>query len=480
MCSPIAATFALSPLQIKRILALGNLLPRIREAYRAEEIDAGTVRHLTLATKVQQKAWLALHDDPEAHAPRGSQLKAWLFGGASISVTASLFDFASYQGQIVTNLFEEEGYFADAEQFWAAQWAEIEARKAAYLAEGWNGVVIVPPECHFATWEHEHTPKRKGGRVYIDVSGNGIVSFHLGYLTRKEASAKDGHGAGVDKPAAPSRPEITATMASYVDLHRHAAVRCALAAEPGVALRFMVAHAICGSPLWRVTVQDQRSRNEGITQSVETSLAETRFDERRRPILDLLGFDPDTRAIILGNEPVSGVSALLLRLIDMPDAAVLEALAVVMAESLASGTCLIETRGTHLNIDMADYWAADEAFYSLIRDREVLSAILTEVGGEAVATAHAGDKGKTIKAVIGDCLTGSNDRAHCQGWVPRWMAFPPSSYTTRGGVPTVAAATRGRWLAEDDTPLVPGGDAVAQEQCPADDAVVLDEQSVAA
>src|SRR3546814_13692749 len=30
----IAATFALTELQVKRILALGNLLPRIREAYR--------------------------------------------------------------------------------------------------------------------------------------------------------------------------------------------------------------------------------------------------------------------------------------------------------------------------------------------------------------------------------------------------------------------------------------------------------------
>jgi ParB family transcriptional regulator, chromosome partitioning protein len=52
----IATTFALTELQVKRILALGNLLPRIREAYRAEEIDAETIRHLTLATKAQQKA----------------------------------------------------------------------------------------------------------------------------------------------------------------------------------------------------------------------------------------------------------------------------------------------------------------------------------------------------------------------------------------------------------------------------------------
>jgi ParB family chromosome partitioning protein len=39
----IAATFGLPELTIRRILALGNLLPRIRDLYRAEKIDRATV-----------------------------------------------------------------------------------------------------------------------------------------------------------------------------------------------------------------------------------------------------------------------------------------------------------------------------------------------------------------------------------------------------------------------------------------------------
>ena len=128
----ISATFGIPELGVKRILALGNLLPRIREAFRAEEIDAGTVKHLTLATKAQQKAWLALFEDADGYAPRGQQLKAWLFGGASIATSAALFDLAAFDGQIVKDLFGDEGYFADADQFWAAQSAEIERRKAAF------------------------------------------------------------------------------------------------------------------------------------------------------------------------------------------------------------------------------------------------------------------------------------------------------------------------------------------------------------
>ena len=70
----IADAFAFEPQAVKRILALGNLLPRIRTLYRAGEIDPATVKHLTLASKSQQGAWLALFDDKTAYCPTGHRL----------------------------------------------------------------------------------------------------------------------------------------------------------------------------------------------------------------------------------------------------------------------------------------------------------------------------------------------------------------------------------------------------------------------
>lgn len=439
---------------MKRILALGNLLPRIREAFRAEEIDAPTVRHLTLATKAQQKAWLALFEDAEGYAPRGSQLKAWLFGGASIATSAALFDLAAFDGQIVKDLFGDEGYFADADQFWAAQSAEIERRKAAYLEDGWSAVEIVPAGVYFQTWEHEKTPKRKGGRVYIDVNGKGEVAFHEGYLTRKEArrqGAGGSEGGGeATKPSAPARPELTSTLTGYVDLHRHAAVRAELASHPSVALRVMVAHAIAGSPLWSVKLADQHTRNDAVNESIESCPAEAVFDERRRAVLGVLGFDAKRASVTSDRYSGNHIGPLVERLLELPDLVVMEVAAVVMAETLATGSELIETLGLHLSVDMTRYWSADAAFYDLLRDREVATAILAEVGGSAVASANAKEKGKTIKGVIADCLTGENGRAKREAWVPRWMAFPPSAYTERGGVATVKAAERARWIAAAD------------------------------
>src|SRR3546814_18345134 len=98
---------------VKRILALGNLLPRIRSLYAREKISAGTVRHLTMASKSQQRAWLALFDDPQAYCPQGQQLTHWLFGGGAISTAHALFDVEANGLATIADLFGAEGYFAD-------------------------------------------------------------------------------------------------------------------------------------------------------------------------------------------------------------------------------------------------------------------------------------------------------------------------------------------------------------------------------
>src|SRR3546814_15505983 len=81
-------------------------------------------------------------------------------------------------------------------------------------------------------------------------------------------------------------------MQNYLDLHRHAAVRAALLGHPGIALRMMVAHAIGGSHLWRVSPEPQTTRNDEVRESLETCRVHTTFDERRRAVPRVLGFLP--------------------------------------------------------------------------------------------------------------------------------------------------------------------------------------------
>ncbi len=441
----VGDSFGFEPRAVKRILALGNLLPRIRTLYRGGEIDAGTVRHLTLASKSQQKSWLALFDDEGSYCPTGHQLKAWLFGGTAIAVKHALFDVAETKLAIVSDLFGEDSFFADGDAFWSAQTAAIEARKAEYLEAGWSDVVVMPRGDWFRSWDHAHAGKRKGGRIYVEVRESGEVTFHEGFVTAKEAkrlSGGSGDGGGDAEIAKPVRPEVSGPLNAYIDLHRHAAVRADLAGQGGVALRAMLAHVIAGADLWRVDVESQRAPKEDIAESVEGCSAEAAFDLKRRAVLEVLGFDAEAPTVTGRPMNRPPFAPLFARLLELPDPVVLEIVAVVMGETLQAGSAAVEMIGLHLGTDMRQHWSADAAFFDQLRDREVLLAIVGEVAGPEVAAANAGEKGKALKAIVSDCLAGANGRAKAEPWVPQWMAFPPSAYTTRGGVGSMASAAR--------------------------------------
>lgn len=447
----IALTFGLTELQVKRTLALGNLLPRIRGLYRKGDIDAATVRHLTLASKARQRDWLALFDDPDVHCPTGHSLKAWLFGGASAPVGAALFDLGDYPGEVVSDLFGEERFFADTASFWAAQTPAIEAKAESYREAGWSEVVVLPTGETFHSWEHERCPKRKGGKVFLAVSARGEVTAHEGYVSTKEARRRERGEASQDEK--PVRPEVSAPIQNYVDLHRHAAVRADLIDQPSVAMRLMVAHAIVGSPLWNVRIEDQRASSDAIAESIENCTSEARFDEKRRAVLALLGFDPETPTVTRGYEGEHGIAGLFVRLLQLPDPALLDVAAIVMGETLEAGSALVEVLGPLLGTDMAKVWQADDILLDLIRDREVIGCVLADVAGDAVANANEAATGKVKRGIVRDCLTGENGRTKVEGWVPKWMAFPPAAYTLRGGVPTVARAEKIAGIAIAPEPL---------------------------
>ena len=137
------------------------------------------------------------------------------------------------------------------------------------------------------------------------------------------------------------------------------------------------------------------------------------------------------------------------RLAALPDEDVLAIAAVIMGETLEAGSNVVDELGTSLKVDMAELWEADEAFVELIRDKQVLTAIVTEVAGAEAAAANAGETGKVLKAIIRDCLAGDNGREKVKTWVPRWLLFPEGHY--RGpAAPDQAAETMAGQAGADD------------------------------
>jgi ParB family chromosome partitioning protein len=423
----IAATFGLTKTQVNQRLALGNLLPAIREAYRTEEIDDETVKHLTMASPTQQRKWLRLFNDPHQHAPLGYQLKQWLFGGQQIATSHALFKLADYTGQIVEDLFGEDSYFADADLFWALQNRAIADKREALLKSGWSEVVILEMGERFAQYEHVKVPKKKGGKVFIATAHDGHVEIFEGFLTQKEAKklAKQSEreaGKGEAKShAATGGTVMTQALENYIDLHRHAVVGLALIANPNVAFHLAVAHMAAASGNWSVKPDPQTMRNPAIRASIETSAAQAAFADEERAVRLLLGWNAEDDEDAFIRRETCDVFATLLAL---TDAEVSRIAAFLMARSLACGSDVVEDVGALLQVDARRHWHADDTFFDLIRDRATVNALLTDVAGEAVAKANIAEKAKTQKQIIRDCLMGANGRTKVEGWLPGWMAFP--------------------------------------------------------
>ncbi|HVT25490.1 MAG TPA: ParB/RepB/Spo0J family partition protein [Rhizomicrobium sp.] len=430
----IAATFGVTPQTVKQRLALANLLPKIKDAYRAEDIDDETVQHLTMATKAQQKEWLALYESEDGNAPTGSSLKRWLFGGASISTTAALFALDQYTGQIVNDLFGEESYFANAETFWEAQSAVIDAKAEALREAGWSEVIVLEQGTTFSPWGYEKTAKTKGGKVFVEIAYSGQVKFHEGWITKKEAEktaradAKAAAKADPEKSAG-VKPQMTQAMENYVELYRHGIVRLALLRDPNVALRLMVAHALAPTGNWSVSPDPLRARSTDIDANLRKRAAFVAFESEYAAVVTLLDLPKQHDTVDV-----------FARLLALTDEEVLRIAAFAMALTLAVGDTAVEAAGLRLNATAAELWQPDDLFFELIRDRPTVNAVLAEVAGKSVAKSNKDEKVKSQKKIVRDCLTGENGRSKVENWLPGWMQFPFKPYGK--GASRIAAAAK--------------------------------------
>ncbi len=429
----IANVFGVAEIMVKRRLAIANLAPKIRTAYRAEEIDGETLRALTLASKQQQKDWLLLFEDPEQHAPRGSNLKRWLLGGTQISTNNAIFDIANYKGEIVSDLFGEESYFANPDTFWTLQLEAIAKLKSSFEANGWNRVEVMEQGQRFNEWDYEKTAKKKGGAVFISVSDRGEVEAHEGYLTRAEVRKAEAKATGTANPQAKSeKPELSKPMQNYVELHRLAAVRLELLNHPQIALRLVLAHMIVGSNLWMVKPEPMKAAKPEIGASIAVNPATTAFEERRKELLALCGFEEDRQELVRPNGDDYSLASLFARLLKLHEDDVMRLLALAMAETLACGTATAEATAIITSATLND-WSPDDTFFYLLAGKDVVQAMLVDIASPAVADGNRNETTKVQKGIVRDFLHGTNGREHKMDWLPPYFQFPPKAYTERGG-----------------------------------------------
>jgi ParB family chromosome partitioning protein len=285
-------------------------------------------------------------------------------------------------------------------------------------------------------WRYESCAKDDGGKAFLEVKANGVVEAHLGFIHQSERKkARAGNmGATGDEPKSAARPELTAPLANYVEIVRHAAVRAALASAPKVALRVATAHLIAGGQHWQVKAAPRSAETKAVAAATDGLASDAAFADMRaaawRLLLPEAGKKAKVKSEALVGQRRLSKTEVYARLAAMDDEDVMRVLAVAMAESLAVGTLRVDTLGAELAVDVPQVWTPDETLFALMRDRVALDALLADVAGQDVAgqdvaNCHLTATGTKVRAVLRNAA-GEKPR-----WVPKWFAFPQGGYTDR-------------------------------------------------
>ncbi|WP_440640820.1 ParB/RepB/Spo0J family partition protein [Bradyrhizobium sp. PUT101] len=430
----IARTFGQSERYVKQRLALASLQSAIKDAYRNGDIEAEELQLLASATRRQQKEWVAAFaadKDPaiDEGAPRGRELRQWLFGSSQIAISVARFPLDTYKGDVNTDLFGDFSYFADVDAFWVLQNAAIAGLRDELAGQGWT-VTVLDKGIRFPAWQYDEAELEEGGEAFIEVRTNGEVEVHRGYRAydSPHAAGEDSWDGDGKRKTPAAKPELTKAAENYLALHRHAIVRAELLARPAIALRLAAVHMIAGSPLWSVKPDPQRAEKETIAESLAGSPAQAALTTERDAVLDLLQIEKSYYGTLTrGNGDAHTGAVLFARLLALSDEEVLRVIALAMAETLSAGSALTEAAGLVIQPDVKRWWKLDDAFLDLLKDRTAINALVAEVAGQATADGNVTETGKVQKTIIRDCLKGEG-RERVEGFVPRYMAFPPSHY----------------------------------------------------
>jgi ParB family chromosome partitioning protein len=187
----------------------------------------------------------------------------------------------------------------------------------------------------------------------------------------------------------------------------------------------MVAHAIGGSHLWRVRPEPQTTRNDAVRESLETCRGETMFDERAARCWRCSA-SPEEPTVAGGRD--DGVVGIFLKLLDLPDTVVMDVLAIVMGETLASGSAAVGRSASRSAWTWPLGGRPTTAFFDLIRDREVLVADRRRRRGRNGRHGQCGWRRPRPEAHRRDHLAGTGGQrssAGCRaGWPSRRSATP--------------------------------------------------------
>ena len=412
----IAHSFKMKAIEVRRALAIGGLPKKIISLAEAGTIYFDAPSVLTTASESQLDEYLKM--SARARPKSGYKIREWLEKeGKRVPVKHALFDVKASGLATTGDLFQaarEVEYFVDVPAFWELQEAKIQERIEKLEAAGWPVERIK----QWWEWDYQARAKGSGGKVFIVVKDDGLVTIKRGFVRKGRA--------GPAQDAGPA-PELSASHAQYVRAQRHVALQYGVSQSPTVALRLAIALLLANTR----GVSADREDYSALSVKQQSSIEE--MPERKAFLKHVAGIDHEVgvdELLSFGNS--EEYAAQLLGVLACFTEEDLETiLAAVVADRLQrpfapASTRLEDELAEQLELEDVPAWRPDAAFLSGIRNRKVLIAMLQEIDPKG---AWSNDRKSTLAQ-----LRKSIEKLAPPAWRPAWLRFPLASYLKRPGV----------------------------------------------
>lgn len=409
----ISQVYSLSLKEVRQTLALGDLPVSIIKAHEADDIDHDCLRLLAIAPKGRLHQWVKLYRD--GNAPTWARdVRSFLANDQKVIKTeVALFDLAQAEIALVEDFFEEQTFFADPEQFWALQRAEIEAIKSEYEARRWTVEVI---ESGYSSWQYRETSKKAGGKVIIFVSSNGEVDVKRGLLSNTEIRALERQCSGeleTDSDLPKEKPEVTKKMNEYLLGYFTQAAQSSVIADYDLAQRVLLVMLLTGDGKFMINHCDQLSRiNAEITNGeLFATPKHLESEEFAKKAFKALKSKPDTHFY------QSGVATILKKIMTLKIEAVQALIQAVLASAITPSSETTLAINNEVEPDMTEFWNAESspAFVQVAQGKPLLFSMLESLSSKDTVALYEKSKVIDIKAVIQEKADEKRD------WLPAYF-----------------------------------------------------------
>lgn len=409
----IAHRFGYDPREVRKLLALASLSPKVLAALAADKITVETAQAFTL-TDDHARQNRVLRNAGSAHQVRR------LLTDAKLGTNHRLFRFVgldAYEqagGTLTIDLFKTDGGFADDPDLVARLAGEkLGEARAQAEAEGWPTVIAAenaPSESH--NW-HTLYPDEDGNysaeakanaRLLLTIDYEGELSAHA---YRMRSPKKDASSPALPRPLYDSRTEENLSRV------RTAALQAELAANHRVAFAALL------DALLPIVTQEYthpgaiQLRSAGRAKTAEEGMNLARIAAPLDGVADLLGTLPDDEASrfawVLAMDETNTH-----RLLAACTAALLDATYLKDRNTLRVHSADRIARA--LGLDMRKHWEGGVDFYSRLTRKAMLQALTEARSPEAAFNCEKLKKDKLAEQCV--------ERIAGTGWLPPALLTP--------------------------------------------------------